>query len=53
MQMSKPVGLTQDDMIFLRKMLIAVLSSDITLSEEDAIKAARLIHRFGRLPDAD
>jgi|GEM_PF-6198354 len=48
----KPIGLTDEDMKFIRRMLLVAVSGDATvLSEEDAAHAARLIHRLGRLSD--
>ncbi len=51
----KPIGLTDDDMRFVRRMLLVAVSGDTSgLSEDDASHAARLIHRLGRLgPDED
>lgn len=46
----KPIGLTDEDMKFVRRMLLVAVSGDATrLSEEDAARAARLIHRLGRV----
>jgi hypothetical protein len=50
----KPIGLTEDDMKFVRRMLLAAVTGEAAvLSEDDAAHAARLIHRLGRLGDDD
>lgn len=51
----KPIGLTDEDMKFVRRMLLIAVSGVATpLSKEDAAHAARLIHRLGRLgPEED